>query len=83
MQGPILISFVARGEAAQYRLSAMIANIIRRLLRREPAEVGDWLGPMYARHFKQDEITSELAEGGFKSVHYGTTGFGNAVGIAV
>ena len=86
MQGPILISFVARGDvlsAAQYRVGVTIANMIRRVLRREPAEVGDWLGPMYARHFKQDEITLELAEGGFKSVHYGTSGFGNAVGIAV
>ena|SRR5215216_1409600 len=81
---PIFLDFYPRpSEQRQYDVSANIANMIRRVLRREPAEVGDWLIPNYVHHTTQDEVTSELAEGGFDTVHYDTTEYAHAVGIAV
>lgn len=87
-QCPILLSFYDRGDPqapnlGRYKLAVSVANMIRRGLRRELAELGDWLHPQYIHYFTQDEITSELAEGGFSTVHYSTTGFGHAVGTAV
>jgi hypothetical protein len=80
---PILLSFVYRdGTSRSHKMSVLIANTIRRALRREPAEVGDWLAPLYVHFFTQDEITYELAEGRFDVVHYDTTGYGHAVGMA-
>lgn len=81
---PTLLSFFPRDPAnRQYYVSAFIANAIRRVLHRKPAEVGDWLGPFYLHHFTQDEVTSELAEGGFDMDHYDATEYAHAVGIAV
>ena len=81
---PIFLDFHPRpSEQRQYDVSVNIANMIRRVLRREPAEVGDWLIPNYVHHTTQDEVTSELAEGGFDTVHYDTTEYAHAVGIAV
>jgi hypothetical protein len=82
---PILLSFSPRyGTPRQYYAGAIMANAIRRALRREPAaEVGDWLIPHYIHHFTQDEVVSELAEGGFDSVHYSTVDYAHAVGVAV
>jgi protein-L-isoaspartate O-methyltransferase len=87
-QCPILLSFYNRDDPQApatrvFELAAFVANVIRRGLRREFAEVGDWLHPQYIHYFTQDEITSELAEGGFSTVYYSTTDFAHAVGIAV
>jgi hypothetical protein len=87
-QGPILLSFFDLGNAAapnpaRYKLAVFVANVIRRGLRRELAEFGDWLRPQYLHYFTRDDIASELAEGGFSTVHYGTAGLGHAVGRAV
>ena len=80
---PILVSFLYRDSTAlSYKTGVYIANTIRRVLRREPAEVGDWLAPLYVHYFTQHEIISELAEGRFDTVHYDTTAYGHAVGIA-
>jgi len=38
---------------------------------------------MYAHHTSQDELTSELAEGGFDIDYYEGTGNAHVVGIAV
>ena len=81
---PILLSFFPRNPAnRQYPLSAIIATAVRRVLHQKPAEVGDWLAPFYVHHFTQNEISSELAEGGFKLAHYGTIEYGHAVGLAL
>jgi hypothetical protein len=83
-QCPIVLSFFWRARTHwSYRVASFVANMIRRQLRREPTEIGDWLTPNYVHHFIQDEITSELLEGGFDTIHYSTTGYGHAVGIAV
>ena len=81
---PIVLDFVPRpSQSRQYDVTTTIANTIRRVLRREPAELGDWLAPMYAHHTTQDELTSELAEGGFDIDYCDPTGNAHAVGIAV
>lgn len=81
---PILLSFFAReGTPRMYLLSTFLADAIRRALRREPTEVGDWLAPNYVHWFSRDEIARELSEGGFELVHFGTIGYGHAVGIAI
>jgi hypothetical protein len=84
VQCPILLSFFSRDRTPRiYRISVLVANTIRRALRQELVEVGDWLVPNYVHYFSQDEIVSELSEGGFATVHYNTTGYGHAVGVAV
>jgi len=84
VRGPILLDFYPRpSQSRQYDVTATIANTIRRVLRREPAELGDWLAPMYAHHTTQDELTSELAEGGFDIDYCDPTGNAHVVRIAV
>jgi hypothetical protein len=82
---PILISFFVRPSESSrvYDLCAFTANVIRGALGREPVEPGDWLTPDYVHYLTQDEVASELSEGGFNLVHYDTSGYGNAVGVAV
>jgi len=84
-QCPILLSFYWRSgsPSASYKMSAFLANMIRRTTNREPIDVGDWLAPAYVHFFTRDEIASELSEGGFLLVHYSTAEYGHAVGIAV
>ena len=66
----------------RFKLSVFVANVIRRVLHRELAEVGDWLQPYYCHYLTEEELTSELLEGEFKMVYYNTTRYGHAVGIA-
>jgi len=81
---PILLSFFPRPIGSrQYHVSVIVSNMIRRMLRQAPAEVGDWLAPFYVHHFTQDEVASELAEGGFNIDYYSTTEYGHVVGIRV
>jgi hypothetical protein len=83
-RGPILISFFYRAASPKvYKLAALVANVTQRVLRRQPTEVGDWLQPNYVHFFTQEEVISELSEGGFNSVHYSIEGYGHAVGTAV
>lgn len=81
---PILLSFFYRTSTPHsVVIGAFVANIIRRVLHREPVEEGDWLAPEYVHYFTKDEITFEVSQAGFKIVEYGTTGYGHAVAIAV
>jgi hypothetical protein len=86
-QCPIFVSFNYRARTTSFevslRLAALLASIIRRALRREQAEVGDWLDPIYLHYLTQDELASELLEGGFSMLRYNTTEYGHAVGIAI
>ncbi len=82
-QSPILLSFFYRGHHdRRYNVAALVANLIRRVLRKEPVEVGDWFLPEYAKFFTRDELNSELEEGGFSCVRYTTGAIGSAVGKA-
>ena len=86
-QYPIFVSFEYEPRTTSFevglRLAELLANIIRRALHREPAEVGDWLDPTYLHYLTQDELASELLDGGFSMIHYSTTHYGHAVGIAI
>jgi SAM-dependent methyltransferase len=79
--GMILISFFARrGTPRRFRLVAAMANALRWPLGRERVEPGDYLSPNYVHFFTQEEIRGELEEAGFDLLHYGTAGYGHAVG---
>jgi 2-polyprenyl-3-methyl-5-hydroxy-6-metoxy-1,4-benzoquinol methylase len=81
---PVLVSFYYRTSTPKaYKVATHVANIIRRVLGRQPADVGDWLQPEYVHFFTREEVTSELSEGGFEAINYCTTGYGHAIGIAV
>jgi hypothetical protein len=83
-QCPLLLSFFKQPKRFDISntICISVANMIRRVLRQEPAECGDWLSPFYLHYLTRDEVTSELSEGGFRLVHYSTKGYGHAVGIA-
>ena len=64
------------------KLIVKIANILRRILKKNRLEFGADLSPNYVRDFKKEEIASELYEGGFKLEFYSNDFCGYAVGIA-
>lgn len=81
---PVLISFFSRpASAKRFLIIAAVGNMLRRLLGRERLEPGDDLEPEYVHYFTQEEIATELQEGGFKLVFYDSQPYGHAVGIAV
>jgi hypothetical protein len=64
--GPLLVSFFPRqGGDRLFRTVSRTANVVRRVRRSEPTEVGDGLQPNYVHWFTEDEIASELAAAGF------------------
>lgn len=80
---PILLSFFSRtNDSFHYRFILLIGNILRCLLRRERIEIGDDLQPNFVHFFTEQEIASELNEGGFDFVYYCTNEYGHAVGLA-
>jgi hypothetical protein len=81
---PVLMSFFVRSPELRdlHRLAA-IAGVVRRLRRREPAEVGDALRPNYVHFFTRDEIAGELSEAGFRLEQFEAEPYGHAVGRAV
>jgi hypothetical protein len=81
---PVLISFFSRPTSAKrFLIITVVGNVLRRLLGRERLELGDDLEPEYVHYFTQEEIATELQEGGFKLVFYNSQPYGHAVGIAV
>lgn len=82
--GPILLSFFTRPpEGGSFATIARVANVMRRLRRLPPVEVGDVLGPNYTHYFTRGEIGSELEAAGFRLVSYGDEPYGHAVGRAI
>lgn len=82
--GPIMLSFFTRpGDLLSFRITAGVANLFRALMRRERAELGDSLAPVYAHHFTRAEIAGELRDAGFELVFYSTQDYGHAVAEAV
>ena len=82
---PLLISFFIRtAERRRFRLTRFIANAIRRL-RRSPhrVQLGDTLGGTFDHFFTWDEITDELAQGGFAVIASAKAPFAHAVCHAV
>lgn len=85
---PLLLSFFSRPELLlRLRVQYRVARVIRRVLRREPPELGDDLVPVYVHRFDRAEIEAELREAGFRLARYEAEGrrrrdAGWAVGIA-
>jgi hypothetical protein len=80
---PILCSFFVRSPGARYfDVVAVTANLVRRIRRAEPVEVGDTIGRNFVHRFTRDEIESELAAGGFRTVTFSARPYGHAVAVA-
>lgn len=85
---PLLLSFFCRPEQlTRLRVEYRVARGIRRLLRREPPELGDDLIPFFVHRFDQGEIEVEMRAAGFRLARYEPEGrrqhdAGWAVGIA-
>lgn len=81
---PALLSFYSlSSNRTPFVVTAAIANLIRRALRREPVEIGDALSPNYTHHFTREEIESELRDGGFELVQFEQAPYPHAVARAV
>jgi hypothetical protein len=77
---PVLLSFFVRApENRDIVRQARIANLVRRLRRRESVEVGDALRPNFVHFFTADEIAAELAEAGFRLEWFRPEPYGHAL----
>jgi SAM-dependent methyltransferase len=82
--GPLLLSFFVRSaDSRNQRLTAAIANVLRRLRGRERIEIGDDLTPNFVHRFLEAEIAAELEAGGFRLVEFSTAGYGHTIAQAV
>src|SRR5262245_31474728 len=80
---PLLVSFFPRrAEEWRFGLTASTANVARRLLGRELAEVGDYLEPNYVHYFSEAELRSELADAAFDLELFQHHPYGHAVAFA-
>lgn len=79
---PLLLSFKLRTDSRYFRLSAGIANAIRRLRRSPQVELGDVMMPTYLHLFTLGEISSELAAAGFEVERLEAVPYGYAVARA-
>lgn len=80
---PIVLSFFHSGPSRRLpKLSAAIANVLRRLRRAELVEPGDALGYQWSHWFTRDEIQRELAAAGFELIHFAAAPYAHAVGRA-
>lgn len=81
---PILLSFFALGERPRYlAIVARVASVVRRLRRREPAELGDAIAGNFVHYFVPAEIEAELAAAGFQLAGLELSPYGHAVGYAI
>lgn len=86
VHAPLLLSFFPRkGENMRFRLVMLVANLLRRLLRRDTVAFGDALAPNLVHFFTRTEVAAEMSEAGFELVDFGTgaDGYGCAVGRCV
>jgi hypothetical protein len=85
---PVLLSFFTKpDQLTRLKTEYRVARVVRRVLRREPPELGDDLIPVYVHRFHQAEIEAEMREAGFRLARYEPEGrrqhdAGWAVGIA-
>lgn len=81
---PLLVSVYTRPAGTLYhRVVHKVSTTLRRLLGREPTDLGDGFAPMYAHHFTRGELAAELAEGGFDLAAWNPVPFAHAVARAV
>jgi hypothetical protein len=85
---PLLLSFFSQPEQTfRLRATYRVARAIRRVLRREPPELGDDLIPIFVHRFDQAQVAEEMQAAGFRLARYEPEGRGQhdagwAVGIA-
>lgn len=80
---PLLVSFAVRQpEDVYFKRVWMTGNVFRKMLFREPVELGDTLGNIYLHRFTKAEIASELGEAGFMLKEFSDKEYAHAVGIA-
>ncbi len=81
--GPMLVSFFAR-EGGERLLTTVsrTANLVRRVRRSEPTEVGDALSPNFVHLFTDEQLRSELEAAGFVVEAYHRHPHGHAVARA-
>jgi hypothetical protein len=65
------------------RLTATIANRLRRVRGRQAAEIGDDLVPNFVHFFSESEIATEFESGGFQMVEFSSAGYPHAIAKAV
>ena len=75
--GPLLLSFFARvGDDARAVTVFRTARAVRRLLRREPVEIGDDMLPNVVHRFTREEVEDELRSAGFEPLRFEPAGEG-------
>lgn len=81
---PLLCSFYVRNpDGLRYHtIVARVANVIRRIRRAEPADLGDAISNNYVHYFTRAEIEAELAAGGFRMISFAAQPYGHAVAVA-
>jgi hypothetical protein len=74
---PVLLSFFTRpAHSPRLAHTYRVARLLRRVLRREPPDLGDDLAPMFVHRFSEAELVSELAEAGFTLARFTPEGRG-------
>jgi hypothetical protein len=81
---PALLSFFVRSpDERDYARLAAAANLVRRVRRLEPAEVGDALRPNFVHHFTREELAAEIAGAGFALGAYAERPYGHALATSI
>lgn len=80
---PMLLSFyVLGGPRRPYRIAAGLGAALRRILRREDIEYGDYLSPDYAHFFTRENLEEELEASGWRLDFFDRRTYPHAVAIA-
>jgi len=80
---PILLSFFPRPRTSrEATLTYQVGNTIRRILGREPLELGDDLVPDFVHRLTREEVEETLRAARFDPVYYGDSEYGRAIGLA-
>jgi SAM-dependent methyltransferase len=77
--GSLVLSFLLRSDQRFFRVSCAVANLIRRLRRATPVELGDVLHPTFMHRFTRAEVESELDAAGFRLETFAAEPYGHAV----
>jgi hypothetical protein len=80
---PILLSFFPRERTSKETiLIYKIGNAIRRILRREPLELGDDLVPGFVHRCTREEVEESVRAAGFTPAYYADAEYGRIVATA-
>lgn len=77
--GMLLVSYFDRPPTRYFAIVKAVGNVVRRLLRRVPLELGDALSPNAVHYFTESEIRAELDAAGFDVLRTAQSPYGHAV----